>query len=144
MSAPDLTEPEFYQMAHAIGHPQSRGCSVHGGRNHYCTLADDPLWLGLVERGLAVKHRASLLPDGEATFHVTDDGRKAIEADPRSIPPGHPYSVRFKGSPHSVQVRASTRGKAKYAAVLAVIDAWNLTAREAFKQIESCRQGYWP
>ncbi len=59
------------------------------------------------------------------------------------IPPGHPYSVRFKGLPHSVQVRALTRGKAKYSAVLVVIDAWNMTAREALMQIESCRKGYW-
>lgn len=140
-----LTEDEFYQMAHAIGHPQSRGCSAHGGRNHYCTSSDDPLWLGLVADGLAVKHRSSILPDGEATFHVTEDGHKAIDGDPRSRPTkprGEPYSVRFKGYEHSVQVRATSRGKAKYAAALQVSDAWNMTAGEALMQVEYCRKGY--
>ena len=140
-----LTEDEFYQMAHAIGHPQSRGCSTHGGRNHYCTSARDPLWLGLVADGLALKFRSPILPDGEATFHVTDAGRKAIDDDPRSKPPTQPgvtYTVRFRGYRHSVNVRAKSRGKARYAAVQLVTECWNMTAAEAFKQIESCRKGY--
>lgn len=142
-----LTEDEFYQMAHAIGHPQSRGCSTHGGRNHYCTSSDDSLWLGLVADGLAIRHRSSLLAEGEATFHVTDEGRKAIDADARSKPdklPGEPYTVRFKGYKHAINVRAESRSKAKYAAALQVSDAWNMTAGEALMQVESCRKGYWP
>jgi hypothetical protein len=144
MSAVELTEQERDQMAHAIGHHSAKGCSVHGGRNYYATSTEDPLWCSLVERGLAVRHRAAVFPVGEATFHVTPDGIAAVEADPRSARKGKPFTVRFKGSSQGVQVYAETRGKAQYAAVRVVLDAFNMTAREAFRQIESCRAGYWP
>jgi hypothetical protein len=139
----ELTEKERDQMAHAIGHHSAKGCSVHGGRNYYATSTDDSLWCSLVERGLAVRHRAAVLPVGEVSFHVTPEGFAAVEADPRSQRKGKPYTVRFKGSPHGVTVYAETRGKAQYAAVRVVLDAFNMTAREAFRKIESCRKGAW-
>jgi hypothetical protein len=131
----DLTEEERDQMAHAIGHHSAKGCSVHGGRNYYVSDLHDATWMALVGRGL--------IPAGEGRFHVTPDGI-AAEADPRTQRKGKPFTVRFKGSSPGVQVCAETRGKAQYAAVRVVLDAFNMTAREAFRQIESCRAGYWP
>jgi hypothetical protein len=141
----DLTEEERDQMAHAIGHHSAKGCSVHGGRNYYVTDINDPTWAALVQRGLAVRAGGGgLIPAGEGCFHVTPDGIAAVEADPRSARKGKPFTVRFKGSSHGVHLYAETRGKAQYAAVRVVLDAFNMTAREAFRQIESCRAGYWP
>jgi hypothetical protein len=137
-----LTEQERDMMAHAIGHHSAKGCSVHGGRNRYVTAADDPVWCSLVERGLARRSRSSLLGETDACFHVTDTGIAAVEADPRSARKGKPYTVRFKGYDHGTTVYAETPGKAKYMAVLDVLDAFNMTAREAFTRIESCRRGY--
>jgi len=139
-----LTEPERDQMAHAIGHASAKGCSVHGGRNHYVTSADDPLWTSLAERKLARVRPSSILPEGEVYFIVTDDGRAAVESDPRSAPPvpvGRAYTVLFKGAPDCpIHVRGVTPGKARYAAVRRVMDAdWYYTAAEGFGQIASCR-----
>jgi hypothetical protein len=134
-----LTEQERDAMAHAIGHHSAKGCSTQGGRNYYCTAADDPVWLSLVERGLASRRTSSLVGEGQAIFHVTDDGIAAVEADPRSQRQGRLYSVRFKGCNYDVHVRADGRGAARYAAALALTDAWGLTVGEALRQITSCR-----
>lgn len=144
MSTPALTEAERDQLAHAIGHHSAKGCSVDGGRNYYATNAGDPMWLGLVDRGLAYRQsRPGILPDGEATFHLTPEGIAAVEADPRSARKGSVFTVRFKGYDSGVTVYAETHAKARYAAVLDVIDAWNVTAGEAFKRIASCRKGHY-
>lgn len=137
-----LSAEERYAMAHAIGHHSSKSCRVHGGRNYYVTAADDPLWCGLVERGLAERSRATpLLPDGEACFRLTPEGIAAVERDPRSKPKGRRYSVRFKGSDHETEVWAESRSQARYRAALEVADAWNLTVAEALRTVESCRLG---
>lgn len=133
MSEIVLTEQERDAMAHAIGHHSAKGCSVHGGRNYYVTSADDPLWSGLVERGLAKRGGSRLLAKGDACFHVTPEGIAAVEADPRSQRRGRLYTVRFKGYEEGgIQVWAESRSKAKYAAVLDMLDAMNVTSGEAF------------
>ncbi len=44
-------------------------------RNHYCTSAKDPDLLDLVAKKLMTgPHSSSLLPDGEAYFHLTEAG----------------------------------------------------------------------
>lgn len=142
MSAVSLTEQERDAMAHAIGHHSAKGCSVHGGRNYYVTASDDPLWCSLVERGLARHGRMDVFGEGQGCFHVTDKGIAAVESDPRSKRKGRLYTVRFKGyEEHGVQVWAMSRGKAKYTAVLDMLDAMNVTAGEAFRRIASCRLG---
>lgn len=140
-----LTEQERDAMAHAIGHHSAKGCSVHGGRNYYVTAADDRLWCGLVDRGLA-RHANStpLLAKGDACFHVTPEGVAAVERDPRSQRKGRLYTVRFKGyESGGIRVWAETRNKAKYKAVLDMLDAMNVTSGEAFRRIASCRLGAW-
>lgn len=137
-----LTEQERDAMAHAIGHHSGTGCSVQGGRNHYVTAIDDHMWCSLVVRGLAVRAGGGgLIAANEGCFHLTGEGIAAVESDPRSQRCGRLYTVRFrfKGSDHGVQVYAASRGKAKYSAVLDVIDAWNMTVGEAIRQITSCR-----
>jgi hypothetical protein len=143
MSEPALTEDERDQMAHAIGHHSAKGCSVKGGRNHYVTQTGDPLWVGLVERGLARCRSSSMLPADESVFHVTDEGRAVLEADPRSQRPpvtGRGFTVYFRGYPDCpIHVTADSHAKARYAAVQCVEDAFNFTSAEGFRQIESCR-----
>lgn len=132
-----LSEAERDQIAHAIGHHSAKGCSVSGGRNRYCTSADDPLWIGLVDRGLATKQASALLRDGYATFHVTKDGIDALERDPRSQRTDRRFAVMFKGEAEPTYVYAATHSKAKYQAILEVADCYpdGLT----FKDIRSCR-----
>jgi len=134
---PELNEEERDQIAHAIGHHSAKGCSVNGGRNRYCTAADDPLWLGLVERGLAVKHGSPLLIEHYATFHVTQKGIEALEMDPRRQRTGRRYAVTFKHSASPTYVYAEKPSRAKYQAILEVADCYpdGLT----FKDIRSCR-----
>jgi len=136
---PELSEDERDQIAHAIGHHSAKGCSRRGGRNYYCTTDDDPVWSGLVERGLATKRTertASLLRDGYSTFHVTKDGIDALERDPRSQRTDRRFAVMFKGEAEPTYVYAATHSKAKYQAILEVADCYpdGLT----FKDIRSC------
>lgn len=138
----DLTADERDQMAHCIGHASAKGCSVHGWRNHYCTDATDPIWCGLVDRGLAVVHRSPILPGGEATFILTPAGIAALEDDPRSQPPksrGRSWEVRFRQFDSPSYVWAESRGKAKYAAIRDIADCFPDGVGEAFKSITSCR-----
>lgn len=143
--ATELTEQERDQMAHAIGHHSAKGCSVHGGRNYYVTSADDSVWLGLVERGLATVRGSSLIPNDERVFHVTEKGRLALEADPRSrrkIEPGRDYVVRFHGYDDCpITVRAETRGKAKSKAASEFDEIF--PDGDAFMRIASCRLAVW-
>jgi acyl-CoA-binding protein len=142
-----LTEQERDAMAHAIGHHSAKGCSTSGGRNYYCAASDDPMWLSLVERGFATRRTSSLVGEGQAIFHVTDDGIAAVEADPRSQPRGKLFAVRFKCTvgegeserPLVMHIGAESRGKAKYEAARDLADAWNMTVGDAFRQITSCR-----
>lgn len=133
-----LTEQERDAMAHAIGHHSAKGCSVRGGRNYYAADVNDPLWLELVTRGLAVRGR-SLSQHGEAYFHVTDEGIAAVERDPRSQRKGRLWTIKFKNYENDIQIYAETRGKAKYKAVRDMLDCWNMTTMELFRCIASCR-----
>jgi hypothetical protein len=138
----ELTEQERDQMAHAIGHWSAKGCSVNGGRNHYVTQVGDPLWVGLVARGLAKCRSSSLLPEDERVFLVTDEGRAAVDADPRTIAAdrarGRQYAVTFRGyEGHPVYAYGVTRGKAKSEAARIVGDCY--PDDDAYMQIVSCR-----
>lgn len=144
MSDANLTEQERDAMAHAIGHHSAKGCSREGGRNHYCTAADDPMWTSLVERGFATRTTPRSVGDGNAIFHVTAEGIAVLEADPRSRRRRRRrYWVRFNGILESracsVPVTADSRGKARYVAALNVTDATNWTVFEALRRIASCR-----
>lgn len=133
----ELSEPERDAMAHCIGHHSAKGCSVHGGRNYYAAAtADDPMWGALVERGLARRSSRN-----EATFHLTDSGIAAVEADPRSQRKGRLYTVRFKDCEGASQFYAETRGKARYEAALSFSDAAACSIAEALASVESCRLG---
>ena len=107
----------------------------------YVTAADDPLWRGLVERGLATRGTSPALGDGDAVFCVTADGVAALEADPRSAPDtrsGRIYTVTFRGYEQCpVTAWGETRGKAKASAAREMADIF--PDGDAYMRIVSCR-----
>lgn len=137
-----LTEQERDQMAHAIGHETAKGCSRNGGRNYAVARGDDPVWSGLVDRKLATSRSSSLLPAGDAVFHVTDEGRLAVEQDQRTIEAlrarGRRYAIVFRGYEGSVAyAHGVTRGKAKSVAAREYGDLF--PDGDGYMRIVSCR-----
>lgn len=141
MSAAELTERERDMMAHCIGHPSAKGCSVHGGRNHYVTSSEnDEVWKSLAARGLATARSSALLPDDETTYSLTEEGRAAVERDPRSWLPGHRYEIRFRACDWVTTVRCGTRAQARIVAARQAADAWGCSVFDALCEIASCRK----
>ena len=75
-----LTPEERSLMEHALG----RGSRAKDARNHFAVGKDSPdfaVWEQLVADGFAKRGREISWTGGLVYFHVTEDGKEALDGD---------------------------------------------------------------
>ena len=71
-----VTDEQARKMKHALGLTNSK----ESYRNYYCAAEPDVAdWLDLVEKGYATERRKQSEVWPDRTFHVSDEGREALE-----------------------------------------------------------------